>query len=200
MGASPSESETSPNVQTGPPPGTAVRNAPRVTQVASILGVVALLLGGSALAVSLVRYSSAGGPGIVVAQTAYDYGGELIPHLGHCQNVTPLILNVSASGPGTVVVEATTIITLYHTSGYYAAAAIYVSNSNATCLGGETLAYIDDSIASGIYIQTLTAVGSFAIASAGTEKYYLTGYDYSTGTDYTQGGFVEMVGVFYPSG
>jgi len=201
MAAPTSQSETSPNTETGSLRNSAPKGATQTARVALILGVVALVLGSSALGISLTRSSSAGtGPGIVVAQTVYDFAGELIPHLGHCENVTPLVLNVSVSGPGTVVVEATIIVYLYHTAGYYAAAAVYVSNASATCPGEEALAYIDDPVATGTYIQTLTAVGSFTVSAAATDKYYVTGYDYSTGTDYTEGGLVEMVGVFYPSG
>jgi len=170
-------------------------------QVALIVAVVALALGASALGISVANYrpSPAASPGIVIAHATLGSGAVPIPRLGHCENISGLILKINVSGPGTVVVTASILVTLYHSSAYYAAAGIYVSNASTSCPGAEVLAYIDNGVASGTYFDDVSAVGSFTVSAAGTASYYVTGYDYSTGTDYTQGGYMVMVGVFYPS-
>jgi hypothetical protein len=169
-------------------------------RVALILAVAALVLGVSALGVSLGAYGSSqgNGPGVIVSHATFNAGGGLIPH-GSCQNVTSLILKINVSGPGTVVVSANVQVTLYHSGAYYAAAGIYVSNASTSCPGAPVLAYIDSGAASGTYIEDVSAMYSFAVTTAGTDSFYVTGYDYSTGTDHTEGGFVNMVAIFYPT-
>ncbi|HTP54061.1 MAG TPA: hypothetical protein VML94_03725 [Thermoplasmata archaeon] len=171
-----------------------------VARVTLIVAVVALVLAAAALGVSWANSgSSPSGPGIVIAHASLDSGGGRVPHVGHCENVTGLVLHLGVSGPGTVLVEANVQATLYHSSDEYAAAAFFVSNASATCPGSPVLTYIDDGIATGTYIQDVSVVGSFSVTAAATDSFYLTGYDYSTGTDYTLCGFVNMVAVFIPS-
>jgi len=172
-----------------------------MARVPLILAIVAVLLGASALGVSVASYaaSSAQGPAIVVAHASLDSGGGLVPHTGSCHNVTGFVLHMTVGGPGTVTVVANLELYLYHSSANYAAAAVFVSNTSSTCPGVPVLSYIDNGIASGLYITDVSATGGFAVAAAGTLSFYVTGYDYSTGTDYTTCGFVNMVAVFYPS-
>ena len=191
--------ESAPTVPAPVPPNTPRKPRFGWLQIAPILGVIGLILGVSALGVSVAAYEAANGPHVVVASATLDSGGILIPHLGHCANVTGLILNISVGGAGTVVVNANIEVDLYHTSPDYAAAAIYVSDSNASCPGAPVLAYVDSSLASGTLGADVSALGSFSVSGAGTFSFYLTGYDYSTGTDFTQGGPVNMVATFYPS-
>jgi len=201
MPAASKESEPSPTVPTSGPPLPPPGGAARWTRIPLVLAVASLVLGVSALGIAVASYelSSAPTPKIVVAHATLDFGGYRIPHLGHCANVTSLVLKIDVSGPGVVEVAGSIEVELIHASGDYAAAAIFVSNASSTCPGVPETTYIDTGLASGVYIEDITAVGSFTVQAAGTASFYVTGYDYSTGTDYSEGGFPNLVAVFYPS-
>jgi hypothetical protein len=191
-----------------------------MAQVALILGVVALVLGGSAVGIALTHAGPTGptgtagtdgtqgaqgvqgppgpaGPGAVFTTSAWRFGGAEINTT--CASMTEILLNFNVTLPGTVFVTATLVITLTHTSGNQAAAALTVSDSNTTCPGTPSYALVTSSAPTGTYYTDVAVEGLFTVPSAGTYSYYITGYDYSSGGDTTSFGWANAVGAYYPS-
>jgi hypothetical protein len=118
-----------------------------------------------------------------------------------CTYMPQILVSFVASVPGTVIVTATVTITLNHAAGVLTAAALFIGNSTTSCPSNGPVSYaiVSGTVATGTYYTTVAMVNMFAVPSAGTYSYYITGYDYSGGTDTTQFGWASAVGAFYPS-
>jgi len=198
-------------------PGRRCQGAVGLGQVALILGVVAMGLGGSGLAIALTHLGPRGpagaagpvgntgargapGPGAVVNQT-YDAGST---ELGTtCTAYLGSDVNFTVSGPGVLVVTASVGLTLYHRATNYTIYAVTLGNGSATCN-----AFSNNSVAgeafgtqpTGYYEVFLGLAQSFPVRAAGTYTVDVVGYAaMSNSSDVTYLTYASVEGVFYPS-
>jgi len=181
-------------------------------QGALILGVVALILGGSALGIALTKGGPAGaagangtngsrgpaGPGAVVGQSFND-GTTVLT--GTCGYYNGSNLSVTVSGPGTFVLTASVEILLQHTLTDFAFLSASLSNASSTCnpdLNNFVTYALGGSLPTGNYYAELSLDQSFQVGAAGAYTFDIIGVE-SGGTDVAEFYFGSVVGVFYPA-
>jgi hypothetical protein len=206
-------------------PGRRNRAAIGIGHVGLILGVIALALGSSGLAIALTHAGPAGatgpagstgstgpqgppggtgatgpqgppGPGAVTV-TSSEISYSTVNKT--CGSMAGIQLDFVVSEPGNVVATATVLAAIDHTSGDDGDAAFWLADSNTSCVGTESFAYLPSAEPTGIYFIEVGLVHNFSIPAAGTYSYYVTGLNYSTGTDAVSVGYGNAVGVYYPS-
>jgi len=187
-------------------------------QVALILGVVALALGGAGLAIALTHAGPAGptgptgntgttglqgppGPGATVEQN-FNAGTTTIA--GVCTYYEGSNLSFNVTTPGTFVLSASVTLYLYHTSGYSPYEKISLTNASGSSCSQTGDLYAVPSLASGeptgYYLPTVSVVQSFVVGSAGTYTFGLAGIAAGGGSgDFCDFYYAGVVGVFYPS-
>lgn len=121
------------------------------------------------------------------------------PILRTCGSMTGVQVTFVASRPGNVIVTASVLVTLTHTAGNLTAADLHLGNSTTDCTGVGAYAITTGSHPAGFYYIEVSLVRGFTVPAAGTYTYYVTGYDYSQGTDSSNFGWATVVGVYYPS-
>jgi hypothetical protein len=177
-------------------------------RLGTALGAIAIALAVVAIAVNFVIPGPAGaigpsgpqgtaGPGAIINASSTSAGGPALSTT--CSSMPSIQLNFTVARAGTVVATANLIITLYHTAGYRASAALTLSISPTTCPLPESYALVVSAEPTGTYYTEVGLANDIALPGAGTYSIYLVGYDYSSGTDSTSWGWASAVGVFYPS-
>jgi hypothetical protein len=178
-------------------------------QVALILGVVALVLGGSGLAIALTHAGPAGGKGVQGAQGPPGPGA--VVKQGFNDNTTTLTgtcgyypgsnISFSVSSPGTFVVTASVVILVDHVLGNYTFYTLSLTNASVPCnpdLNNFVEGDWSGALPSGDLFPDYSLVQSFQVGIAGTYTFGIIG-DQSGGTDPTSFYFASVVGMFYPS-
>jgi hypothetical protein len=186
-----------------------------IGQVALILGVVALILGGSGLAIALTRAGSAGatgaagstgatgtqgppgpaGPGAIVNSTYVGPSAQI--NNTSCIAELGADVGFKATVAGVVVVTVTVTIFIDHTSGDLGDVALFLSSGPASCPGYAQYAFVANAEPTAYYYISVSLVETFAIPSAGTYTYYLVGYDIGTEDAFYY--TTTIAGVYYPS-
>ncbi|MGP8073425.1 MAG: hypothetical protein ACLQD9_00575 [Thermoplasmata archaeon] len=184
-------------------------------QGALILGVVALILGGSALGIALTKGGPAGaagakgtngtngtrgpaGPGAVVGQSFND-GTTVLT--GACGYYNGSNLSFTVSGPGTFVLAASVEILMQHTLTDFVFFSASLSNASSTCnpdLNNFVDYDLSDSLPTANYYAELSLDQSFPVGAAGAYTFDVIGVA-SGGTDTADFYFGSVVGVFYPA-
>jgi hypothetical protein len=195
-----------------------------LAQGALILGVVALILGGSALGIALTKGGPAGatgatgprgqagtngingtngsrgpaGPGALVEQS---FNGNTTTMTGSCGYYNGSNLTFIVSGPGTFVLTASVEILMQHTATDFVFFTASLSNASSTCnpdLNNFLTYDLSDALPTGNYYAELSLDQSFHTGGAGTYTFAIIGLA-SGGTDATEFYFASVVGVFYPA-
>jgi len=203
-----------------------------------ILSVVALVLAGSALGLSLTSSGSTGPAGPAGAAGATGTQGPTGPQgatggLGPagpagatgargapgpqavinsstvsveqyfsttCGNPPGAVQSIEASGPGVVVVTASVHLELVHSFDNFTADELFLSNASASCTGiGYDAAAVTAELPTESYYTDATLVGSFDVNAAGTQTFYVNGYDVSTGSDRSAMMWASFTAVYYPA-
>jgi hypothetical protein len=204
-------------------PGRRRRGKAGLGQVALILGVVALALGGSGLAIALTHAGPAGGrgpagsageqgppgstgapgspgPGAIVNQS-YDVGSTELSTT--CTAYVGSAVGFTVGDPGVLVVTASVELTLFHRATNYTIYAVSFGDGSATCN-----AFNNNSVAgeasgtqpTGFYNVFLGLAQSFPITAAGTYAVDVVGYAaMSNSSDTTYLTYASLEGVFYPA-
>ena len=190
-----------------------------IGQVGLILGVVALVLGGASLGISLTHAGPAGatggtgatgptggtgatgptgpaGPGAEINES-YVTSGTYWVNNTTCAAEPGADVGFKVSQPGTVVLTVTTTIVVNDVSGGGAVIEITL-NTNPTGCGSEPQLLDIDSQPDGIYYTSVSLVQTSPVSTAGTYTYYLVCEEYG-GTAPSYYDSTQLVGVFYPS-
>ena len=180
-------------------------------QISLILGVVALTLGGSGLAITLTHAGPRGptgntggqgapGPGAVVNQT-YDTGSTELSTT--CTSYVGSDVNFTVSDPGVLVVTAAVAVTLYHRATNYTIYAVSFGDGSATCNAFNNNSVTGEASGAqptGFYEVFLGLAQSFPIGAAGTYTVNVVGYAaMSNSSDTTYLSYASVEGVFYAS-
>jgi hypothetical protein len=215
MGAGLSESQKRLADGKGTRPRRARRGVLGIGHVGLILGVVALILGGSGLAVALTRAGATGpagatgatggtgatgpqgpaGPGAVVNES--NVGPEPQVSNTSCAAEPGADVGFKVSQAGSVFVTATTTIGVDDEIGGDADVGFYISASPTGCGSEPQYVYIVDQ-PDGYYYTSISLAQSFTVSSPGTYTFYLTS-DWVDGTAPTYFFTTTIVGVYYPS-
>jgi hypothetical protein len=199
------------------------------SRIPLILAVVALLLGASAIGLALINSAHTGpagangaagtngtagprgpagatgatgsqgpaGPGAVMNQTSFTGTGNALAKT--CGSMDGMELNLTATRAGHAILTAEVLITLTHTTGGNTADYLNIGNTSTDCTGVASYALVTSAEPTGSYYVEVGIVQDFTIPAAGTYSFFITGYDYSSGTDTTNFGWANLVGVYYPS-
>jgi hypothetical protein len=181
-------------------------------QVALILGVVALVLGGSAVGIALTHTGPAGvaggnglpgaqgppGPGAVVKQS---FNGGTTTLTSTCGFYAGSNISFAVSSPGTFVITSSVLLLIQHTLGNFTFYTLSLANVSATCnpsLNNFVEGSLSDALPSGNYGPAYSLVQSFQVGAAGTYTFGIIG-EQTGGTDVTDFYYASVAGVFYPS-
>jgi len=197
-----------------------------VGQIALILGVVALVLGGSGLAIAVTHAGPAGargptgstggtgeqgppgstgapgapGPGAIVNQT-YDTGSTELSTT--CTAYLGSDVNFTVSDPGVLVVTASVGLTLYHRTTNYTIYAVSFGDGSATCNAFDNNSVTGEApgtAPTGYYDVFLGLAQTFPVTAAGTYTVDVVGYAaMSNSSDVTYLTYASLEGVFYPA-
>jgi hypothetical protein len=172
-----------------------------------ILGVVALLLGGSALGVALTHAGPAGARGPAGSGTETKWASQQTTQSvsnDTCTVASGSIINFTAIGPGVVALTATVNLLMGHTSGDNIQFEVSLANASAACnplanhyVGG----LVDASAPSATYDQDVNLVQTFSVgATTGNISLDVIGmFTNSFGIDAFSFNGVSVVAVYYPS-
>jgi hypothetical protein len=182
-----------------------------MAQVALILGVVALVLGGSAVGIALTHAGPTGatgatgrqgvqgapGPGAVVKQSFND-GTTTLAGCGYYpgSNITFMV-----GSPGTFAVTASVSLLIHHTLGNFTFYTLSLANASVPCsvsINNFVEGSLSGNLPSGNYWPDYSLVQDFQVGAAGTYTFGIIGSQ-TGGTDATEFYFASMVGMFYPS-
>jgi hypothetical protein len=204
-------------------PGRRRRGAVGAGQVALILGVVALALGGSGLAIALTHAGPAGargpaggagdqgppgspgapgspGPGAIVNQT-YDTGSTELNTT--CAAYVGTDINFTVGDSGVLVVTASVEVALFHRATNYTIYAVSFGDGSATCNAFDNNSVAGEASGTqptGFYNVFLGLAQSFPITAAGTYTVDVVGYAaMSNSSDTTYFTYASLEGVFYPA-
>jgi len=175
-------------------------------QIALILGVVALVLGGSALRISLTKTGTAGsrgpaGTGAELSHSAYQVT-QAVPN-NTCTAATGSEIGFTVAGPGNVTIVAGVSVLVEHTNGDYMAYEVTLQNAALSCNAlTNTWAEggVDYSAPSTDYAQQVTLVETFPLATAGTYSFEVVGnFTDAYGIDSGNFNGISVLGEFYPS-
>ena len=183
-----------------------------IGHVALILGVVALALGGSGLAIAVTHAGPAGssgatgargpaGPGAVVNSTSYQYTTALAN--GTCTVAAGSTIGFDASGPGVVTLTVTVAFIILHTNGDYLSYYVSLASSTATCnVVGQP--WVDGSVGvaepTGEYTPQVSLTEVFPISAAGMHTFDVqTNCSNYLGEDTASVNGITETGAFYPS-
>ncbi len=175
-------------------------------QIALILGVVALLLGGSALGIALTSTGHTGargpaGPGAVVNQATHEETQAVTN--ATCTAATGSVVGFLASGAGTVTMVATVVLLVSHTAGDSTTYYVSLANSAQKCnvfANNWVSGYVDYTAPTTSYVEDVTLVQNFPIAVAGTYAFDVVGnFTNAYGLDTTSFNSVSVEGVYLPS-
>lgn len=218
MAAEARERETRPNGRAWTKPHRRHRAAIGIGHIGLILGVVALALGGSGLAIALTHAGPAGAtgpkgstgatgkngingtngapaPGAIINQSSV--GPSSLVNNTTCASEPGADVGLLASGVGTVVVTAAVTIWVVQTSGDFGDVALWLGSQSALCSGHQQYVFVSTSLPANEYYVSASLVETFSVSTPGSYTYYLSGYNVGSDTAY----FYEttIVGVYYPS-
>jgi hypothetical protein len=174
-----------------------------------ILGVVALVLGGSGLAIALTHAGPAGPTGAAGARGAPGPGATTLQGFnvgttalsGVCGYYSGSNLTFVVSEPGTFVITASVEIYIHHSSGNYTFYTVSLANTSAAC-NPEANNFVEedwsDAFPTGNYYPTHGLAQNFQVGAAGTYTFGIVG-TMGGGTDPTEFYYATVVAVFYPS-
>jgi hypothetical protein len=131
---------------------------------------------------SVVCAADAGGSGALPTH-GWDEGRMTVGITGSCVNA--LSASVTVGGPGTVYVYWSADISVNHTAGTDDLSVISVGTTSSYCssfvtrdgYGNPLMVTVDDLLPTGGYMQNVSSIARFPVASLGTLTYYLNGYD-----------------------
>lgn len=218
MAAEARERETRPKRRVWTKPHRRHRAALGIGHVGLILGVVALALGGSGLAIALTSSGHTGaagatgptgatgapgprgppGPGAVTGSR--NVNGYLPMSDGVCTNFTGSSFSIAASGPGVVVLTGSVVLQIAHTSGYLTEYYLGIENASAPCGVDFPMYGMIESEPSGYYFPDTSLAVAYAVGAAGTYTYQIEGTaDNTSSSDITDFIWASEIGTFYPS-
>ncbi len=200
MAAKLSGGESSPVAPASIPPATPSDGRASLAKVAVILGVVALVLGGSAVGIALTHTGPTGPAGTRVSgpivEQASQEGGIGVSSCADYAGAQ--IAFAVASGNATIT--AVVWLEFYHSAGNYTEVHLNIGESTTDCSSDYVLAYVDASQPTGTLETSATLVRGFSTTIAGPYTFYVnTELYYQTGSDSVAIEKCTTVGVFYPS-
>lgn len=208
----------------GPTPGTGSGLA-RASSLPLILGIVAILLAGSALGVSVVSQAHTGpagaagapgpagaagargpngvngsqgapGPGAVLNQTLI-YGPGFVVNNTTCNHWPGAQVGITATHAGDLLVSATFYARMYHTSGTGDFGEFALGNTTLDCTTGQELSSTPSAAPSAVYQVTMTVTHLFTVPAAGKYTIYLNSISF--GSDQLIIFNANIEGAFFPT-
>jgi hypothetical protein len=206
--------ESSPRTDNSPstPPSSGGKPSTGLAQVALILGVVALLLGGSALGIALTKTGATGGvgpagsrgpagPDAELNHSAYELTQEVSNDT--CTAATGSEIGFTVAGPGNVTIVAAVSVLLEHTSGDSIHYELTVQNAALNCdafSNNWVSGLVDYSAPTTNYAQQVTLADTFPLTTAGTYSFEVVGnFTSFFGLDIGNFNQISVLGEFYPS-
>lgn len=196
--------------QTSTLPTPATKGASHLVQVSLILGVVALVLGGSAVGIALTHVGPTGatgsqgsrgpaGPGAVVNET--NDVGEL--SMSSCGSDPGSNITFTVTDPGTIVVTASASLSLQVTADSNVQATVFLWNHAASCSpNSNVVGFFPTSCSAGtcVYDPELSVLESFPVTSEGTYTISVAGsLNLVSSENYCYFEDATVIGVYYPS-
>lgn len=183
------------------------RNEVGGVRIALILGVVALALGASGLAISLSNAGPTGatgprglaGPGAITSSN-YDVAVTPLPY-ATCMHDNDSNFSFAVGGPGNVVVAATVTLKVHHTAGQTTSYYVGVENASRACVVDlDTYGQINDTLPTGLYYPDVSVTAEYTVGAPGTYIFAVAAEAINTSaTDTTYIWGASEVGTFYPT-
>ncbi len=196
------------------------RAAMGLGHVGLVLGVIALVLGASGLAIALTNGGHTGetgargapgtdgtngtngtaGPGALVNETYVQYVQALTASCGY---YSPSDVNFTVSGPGMLVVTASVLLELSHTTSASTVYFVSLASTSLSCnvtYYSNTFGIVQSPEPTAIYWTGVSLAQTFSLPAAGTYTICLIGDATMTDSgDFSYFYSASVVGVFYPA-
>lgn len=176
-----------------------------VGQSAVILGVVGIILGGTALGVTLTRAGPIGPIGPIGVQGPHGNGTVVATHSHEsgfprasatCTLWAYANISINVTGPGVVAIQGEAQILINHTVETEDIAYVYIQNGSSPCSGANTVLTIPSNLPSTILLETVPVQGVFTVSGYGEDTFTVMDMA-ASGADIAFS-YISLVAVYYP--